>query len=177
MRAELVRRLMTLATFVAMWLVAPSAFASEAEGLHEMSFAFSFASVASLASEASASEPISRETTTPAPIPDAGRAAPLCDERAATAIAPPPQLQDVEQSLDTTCAAGEDVFGVRRDGHQVERERAPSRAPEARAQEPLIGSLLLSIGRGAGVLLPAPAAADMPRLPGHRTPLDRPPRV
>jgi hypothetical protein len=190
MRAKLVRDLVTLATFVAMWLVAPAAFASTSSlasavdaSMDGMSLALSFASPASpLASEAPApsrdAARASQSPTSPPPPPaNVRNAAPLCDARGATMFAPPPQLQDTEQSLDSDCPTDDDAFGLGRDGHQVEHPRAPARANEAGSQEPPLGCAWPPIGRGEGVRVPAPEDADVWRLPGHRTPLDRPPRA
>lgn len=178
MRPKHVRDLVTLATFVAMWLVAPRAFASDA-----LTSSLSLASIATFGAAASEPEPEpvrSREVSTApaAPPPDARRAAPVCDPRGATMFAPAPQLQDPEQSLDVDgCADAEAFAALLRDGHQVGRGRAPAGDGELHSQEPMIGSHALPIGRGEGVRVPAPEAARSWRLPGHRTTLDRPPRA
>lgn len=176
MRPKLVRDLVTLATFVAMWLVAPRAFAADA-----MTSTLSVASFSTFGSAASEPEPartLEASTAPVAPPPSFRHAAPVCDPRGATMFAPPPQLQDPEQSLDVDgCADAEAFAALLRDGHQVDRGSVPAGEGAVHAQEPLVGGHALPIGRGEGVRVPAPEPAHPWRLPGHRTPLDRPPRT
>jgi hypothetical protein len=181
MGRKLVRPLVTLATFVALWLVAPSALAkSSLSSVMSVSLGLSEETTAPVSrAEADPLDPLASEEAPP-PAPAIPRnAAPLCDPRGATMFAPPPQLQDVEQSLEVSrdCAR-DDGLRTLRDGHQVERHRAPSPgSSETTSHEPTLGSSLLLIGRGEGVRVPAPDADRQRSRPGHRTLPERPPRA
>ncbi len=174
MPSKLVRDLMALAAFVAVWLVAPRAFASDAASL--ASFALSFSAEASTPAPETTT-PYSSTEAPPPPPANPRNAAPVCDPRGATMFAPPPQLQDSEQSLEVTTDCAADGWSAHLSGRQVERGRGPQGQADPISQEPTIASAALPIGCGEGVRVPAPEA-DRERLrPGHRTLLDRPPRA
>ncbi len=181
MGRKLARPLVTLATFVALWLVAPSALAKSAvSSVMSMSLGFSDEAAAPVSKvEVEAVEPLVSEEPPPPALPAPRNAAPLCDPRGATMFAPPPQLQDVEQSLEVSRDCAREGGPLRlRDGHQVERHRAPSPGPgEMTSQEPTIGGCVLPIGCGEGVRVPAPDADRDRSRPGHRTLPERPPRA
>lgn len=102
--------------------------------------------------------------------------APVCDPRGAIAFAPPPQIQDLEQSLDVVLNE-DDCTSPSTETRHVERDRAP-RLLTWSAQEPAAAPPAVMAVRGGGerVLAPAAPAGDGAR-PGYRASLDRPPRA
>ena len=103
------------------------------------------------------------------------RAAPICDPRGAIGFAPPPQIQDLEVTLDVVlndgCTSSQDDL----------LRAVPQRAPHADAaptQEPALTSVVSPApdpSSSARVL--APRATDV-RLPaGVKRAVDRPPRA
>jgi hypothetical protein len=98
--------------------------------------------------------------------------APVCDPRGATTFAPPPQIQDAEQSLDIPADCGQDdpletshVLPGR--GPQI--DITFSQEPVAAAQAPVHG--LVFVERR-----PAQVADDLERPSGVRSSIERPPR-
>lgn len=103
-----------------------------------------------------------------------GRGAPICDERAATMFAPPPQLQDPETSIDLGDAAPEDCAADARFVKHCHEGQAPSQAPEA--PEHALGAAIPSVGRPGSVALECDLSyVDLERA-GVRATLERPPR-
>jgi len=99
-------------------------------------------------------------------------AAPLCDPRGATMFAPPPQIQDTEQSLDVVpdCAVDSPL-----DVRSVLPQRGGA-ITFSISQEPMTPSVLALPPIMVGELLAAPSAS-LVRLPrGVRSALERPPR-
>jgi hypothetical protein len=101
--------------------------------------------------------------------------APVCDPRGATTFAPPPQLQDLEQSLDVVepedCAARSEETR-----HVTSPKRAPRVVPSA-GQEPATAGPPLPVACAESERLSAPVAKVPTSSPGYRTPLERPPRA
>lgn len=164
MSSRLLRALFTLAAFVAAWFVVSPA---QAEAAHSAMSSFVPATLAPPA-------PAPAPETVP---PDAR--APLCDARGAITFAPPPQMQDVEVSLDTGLTA-EDCLG----GTSTERAHraAPGRAPlpldaSSASSDAAVLAVAVALAASARELLPAPAASTSCSRPGIRSTVDRPPRA
>jgi len=100
-------------------------------------------------------------------------AAPVCDPRGAIMFAPPPQMQDPEQSLDVVapCDHAEDPF--------VARQVTPQRGPQidlSSSQEPVTPNAFVVPLSPPLERIAAPEEA-LPRAPaGVRSALERPPR-
>lgn len=102
--------------------------------------------------------------------------APLCDPRGASAIAPPPQMQSLEMSLDVVVV--DDDCSDLLDAHQVTPGRAPRGAEGASASQPQFQTPSAVVTPTApNDRLPAPAASIRFARPGFRVSLDRPPRA
>jgi len=100
-------------------------------------------------------------------------AAPVCDPRGAIMFAPPPQMQDPEQSLDVVapCDRAEDPFAAR----QVTPQRGPQ-IDLSSSQEPVTPSAFVVPLSPPLARIAAPEEA-LPRAPaGVRSALERPPR-
>jgi hypothetical protein len=102
--------------------------------------------------------------------------APLCDPHGATGIAPPPQLQQPETSIDTGVAA-EDCSELIALTTSFDNGRAPEPAPPSASQEPLAASAAPA-SAGAGVTGSiARDRLDVSERAGARSRVDRPPRT
>ena len=165
--------LTTLVVTLLVWLAPKAAFAGEVS--FSQPFAASFSeSFASFATPGPA----------PAPAPLLARIAPtdrapLCDPRGAITFAPPPQMQDVEASLDTGLTL-EDCLASLRD-NDVKRA-APGRAPlpfdaSSASSDAAVIATAVMLAACARELLPAPAASTSCSRPGIRSTVDRPPRA
>ncbi len=106
-------------------------------------------------------------------VSPASAMAPVCDPRGAVGFAPPPQIQDLELSLDIPA----DCFDVNPletknyvPGHGVQVETSPS-------QEPLAQADLVVLGLEFAERLPVREQEEARPPPGFRMSLDRPPRV
>lgn len=101
--------------------------------------------------------------------------APLCDPRGAITFAPPPQMQDLEVSLDTgmadDCTPSSPV-----EGRRADRGRAPAPIDASASREPVTSSFATHLAPPAGALVPAPEATRQGSRPGIRSTVDRPPR-
>ena len=100
-------------------------------------------------------------------------AAPVCDPRGAIMFAPPPQMQDPEQSLDVVapCDHAEDPFAAR----QVTPQRGPQ-IDLSSSQEPVTPNGFVVPSPVCLQRLPA-AREEFARAPaGVRSALERPPR-
>ena len=100
-------------------------------------------------------------------------AAPLCDPRGAIMFAPPPQMQDPEQSLDVVapCDPREDPFAI----HQVGPQRG-SQIQISFSQEPATTSAFVVPLSPPLARLAAPEAALARPPNGVRSALERPPQ-
>ena len=101
-------------------------------------------------------------------------AAPVCDPRGAIMFAPPPQMQDPEQSLDVVAPCdgrSDDPFAARQAG--------PQRGPQIEivdSREPALTSIVVVPLSPPLARLGAPEEG-LPRAPaGVRSALERPPR-
>jgi hypothetical protein len=169
------RALVTLATFLIAWLtwlVAPAAaHAAEASFTSGMGASFVPTSVA-------ASLPMTAPAPSPESVPPSSRA-PLCDPRGAITFAPPPQMQDVEVTMDTGLTA-DDCLAEAFSAHSG--RAAPGRAPlpidaSSASTQPAVITPAVSLVACGRELLPAPVASTTCSRPGIRSTVDRPPRV
>lgn len=170
MRSRLLRALLTLAAFVAAWFVVSPAQAGEIATTAMANASFVPASLAP-----------------PAPLPEAeppSSRAPLCDPRGATTFAPPPQMQEVEATLDTgltldDCfddAGADPARRGARASYRSGRAPLPIDAFSASTDAAVLSTavLLAAVWRE---LTPAPAASTPCFRPGIRSTVDRPPRA
>lgn len=105
---------------------------------------------------------------------DAQAAAPLCDPRGAITFAPPPQMQDPEQSLDVVAPCdprAEDPLAAR----QVDQQRGPQ-IQIAFSQEPATTNAIVIPLSPPLARIDAPEAALARTPAGVRSALERPPR-
>ena len=112
MSSRLSHLLLTVTTLVVatiVWLVPSTA------GAREASFAASFAPV----TVASAPPVLLLAAAAP------GDRAPLCDPRGAITFAPPPQMQDVEVTLDTGLTVDDCMAAASGESRHASRGRAP----------------------------------------------------
>jgi hypothetical protein len=106
--------------------------------------------------------------------------APLCDPRGAIMFAPPPQMQDVEASLDTGLTLDDCLGSSAKDADA--RRAHPGRAPlpidaSSASTDAAVLAAAVALAASALELLPAPAASTMCWRPGFRSTVDRPPRA
>jgi hypothetical protein len=171
--SPLLLALTTLVVVTLVWLAPKAAFAGDAS--FTPSFTASFVPVVSLVS---APLPAPSEHERLARIAPTDRA-PLCDPRGATMFAPPPQMQDVEASLDSGLTLEECLANLREtDGHRA----APGRAPlpidaSSASSDAAVLATAVMLAASARELLPAPAASTSCSRPGIRSTVDRPPRA
>ena len=170
--SPLLLALTTLVVMTLVWLAPRAAFAGDAS--FSQVFAASFAPAP--AAPASDRSPVSPDLL--ARIAPADRA-PLCDPRGAITFAPPPQMQDVEVSLDTGLTLDECLASLRDNG--VNRA-APGRAPlpldaHSASSDAAVIATAVMLAACARELLPAPAASTSCSRPGIRSTVDRPPRA
>ena len=105
---------------------------------------------------------------------EAHAAAPLCDPRGAITFAPPPQMQDPEQSLDVVAPCdprAEDPLSAR----QVDQQRGPQ-IQIAFSQEPMTTNAFVIPLSPPLARLAAPEEAFARAPSGVRSALERPPR-
>jgi hypothetical protein len=102
--------------------------------------------------------------------------APVCDPRGAIGFAPPPQLQDPEQSLDIV-VNDSDCTESPLSTHHVVPNRAPPPDMSASSQPPAAAAAAVAVARPAFDLLPAPDASEVPSCSGFRDDVERPPRL
>ncbi|MBX3208604.1 MAG: hypothetical protein KF764_26460 [Labilithrix sp.] len=174
-RRKLVSTIVALATFAVVWLVvSPASATTSALGADPLRAADLMSFVGSAESPKPA--PVGREASfagmdaAPKPV----RAmAPVCDPRGAIGFAPPPQIQDLELSLDIPA----DCFEVNPletknyvPGHHLRIDLSSSQEPVAPTQAVLPPVELSE-------RLPVRACVETRPSPGVRASLDRPPRV
>ncbi len=156
------RAFFTLTTLAVVWLVTAPALAQNAS------------------SSTPVSVPMSRM---PAPavddsVPTTSRA-PLCDPRGATTFAPPPQMQDVEVSLDSGLTLDDCVSNERtsRLGGRAAPGRAPTPLDASASSDAAVITAVATLAAAARELLPVPVASTTSPRPGIRSTVDRPPRA
>jgi hypothetical protein len=154
MRSRLLRAFFTITTLAVVWFVASPALAANA--------------AVSMVPPADPSAPILAR-------PSLARA-PLCDPRGATTFAPPPQMQDVEVSLDTGLTLDDCMSPSRNDAYRA----APGRTPLLDAPASSDAAVLTAVPAvpaSVRELMPVPAASTECPRPGVRRTVDRPPRA
>ena len=164
--ARLLRALFTLTAFAVVWLVASPARADE--GLM---------SAYALFSPAESTE--SRPAPPPPPVvPETG--APLCDRRGAITFAPPPQMQDLEMSLDTGVSLDDCLRGITATGEHglsASHGRAPTPQEIFSSSDPATLAAIAALRASARERLPVPDASTSCPASGIRSTLERPPRA
>jgi hypothetical protein len=170
MRLRLLRVLFTLTAFAVVWLVTSRANASN-ESTASSKDAASFAAFASFAPRSVAPAP-------PPVVPMRDRA-PLCDPRGAITFAPPPQMQDVEVTLDTGLTVDDCMAAASGESRHASRGRAPAPTgdPSSMTSDVAVNTAVNKLARASRELTPAPAASTSCSRPGFRSTVDRPPRV
>lgn len=103
-------------------------------------------------------------------------AAPVCDPRGAIMFAPPPQMQDPEQSLDIV-VNDDDCTQSPLETRHIVPNRAPVSIDMGPAQDPATANVALSVAEPEGELCPAPVASLSFARPGFRSDVERPPRA
>lgn len=156
MRIRLLRAFFTLTTLAVVWFVASPALAARAPvSLHPPADAHS------------------------SDVPASSRA-PLCDPRGATTFAPPPQMQDVELSLDTGLTLDDCMTTRSRDARRAAPGRTPSPIDASASRDAASDRFITAVATLAASvreLLPVPAASTSCPRPGVRSTVDRPPRA
>ena len=103
-------------------------------------------------------------------------AAPMCDQRGATGIAPPPQLQQPQTTIDIG-APPEDCSGLFAMTTAFDSGRAPEPSPPIAAQDPLVASAAPAVSPAVvSGKFGREAAAGSERAE-ERARVDRPPRA
>ncbi len=103
--------------------------------------------------------------------------APLCDARGAITFAPPPQMQELEVSLDVGVPA--DCFAPASAGETRTADNGRAPVPldaSANAREPVAHGGGVVVVDAPSVPMPPPDASASCARPGHRSTVDRPPR-
>ncbi|AKU95787.1 hypothetical protein AKJ09_02451 [Labilithrix luteola] len=103
-------------------------------------------------------------------------AAPVCDPRGAIMFAPPPQMQDPQQSLDIVVNEDDCTQSPLETRHLVSH-RAPLLIDSGPAQDPATANVATSVADPESELCPAPVASLSFARPGFRSDLERPPRA
>jgi hypothetical protein len=110
--------------------------------------------------------------------------APQCDPRGAITFAPPPQMQEVEVSLDTSVTAEEclDAISSGRSPRTSLGRLGRGQAPEphdasSASTDAAVLVTAVALAASARELTPAPAASTSCLRPGFRSTVDRPPRA
>ena len=170
--SSLLLLLTTLVVTALVWLAPKAAFASDAS--YSASFAASFAPAPAPVPAPSVLERLARFAPTDR--------APLCDPRGATTFAPPPQMQDVEVSLDSGLTLEECLASLGRNSHDDVKRAAPGRAPPPLAasgvsSDAAVLATRVMLAACARELLPVPVASTSCPRPGIRSTVDRPPRA
>jgi len=158
-RIRLLRAFFTLTTLAVVWFVASPALAANATSLVD-------APIMSLMH--------------PAPPPAAAPVygAPLCDPRGATTFAPPPQLQDVEVSLDSGLTLDDCMTSSTHDEtHRAAPRRAPLPVDAFSSSDAAAIAAVATLAAAARELLPVPVPSTVCPRPGIRSTVDRPPRA
>jgi hypothetical protein len=162
MRVRLFRVVLTLTAWAVVWLVTAPAFARQLLVSLEPP-------LESLPADAPSVEKL---------LPSSW--APLCDPRGASALAPPPQMQDVERTLDAGLTLEDCMASTSVAASHAETNRAP-KVPDVRSSnEPArngvtFGSFSLCAPRSGRVPVERPRRTRA-RL-GFREAVERPPRV
>ena len=167
--SSLLLLLTTLVVTALVWLAPKAAFAGDPTA--SASFAASFAPV-----PAPLTERLQLERIAPTDR------APLCDPRGATTFAPPPQMQDVEVSLDSGLTLEECLASLGRNSHDDVKRAAPGRAPppfdaSSASSDAAVLATAVMLAACARELLPVPVASTSCPRPGIRSTVDRPPRA
>jgi hypothetical protein len=103
-------------------------------------------------------------------------AAPLCDPRGATGVAPAPQLQQPETSIDVGMAPDEcDLLSTMTT--TIDDGRAPEPTPPSAAQDQLVPSVVPEIAPAASAGSFSRDGVSGSERAGARARVDRPPRV
>ena len=170
--SSLLLALTTLVVTALVWLAPKAAFAGDATA--SASFAASFASFAPVP----APLPVQLQLARIAPTDRA----PLCDPRGATTFAPPPQMQDVEVSLDSGLTLEECLASLGRNSHDDVKRAAPGRVPSpldasSASSDAAVLATAVMLAACARELLPVPVASTSCPRPGIRSKVDRPPRA
>jgi hypothetical protein len=105
----------------------------------------------------------------------AAEKAPVCDPRGAIAFAPPPQIQDLEQSIDVV-TNDDDCTASPLSVRNVTPDRAPA-FDGFGAQDSALPALLSLVTSFEGERLVWPDPARSPRRPGFTSSIERPPRL
>ncbi len=166
------------------WLVPSTARASEASFEFDDTHSFSASFLPQiLHTPASSPTPVAApsvpmDVTPPAPIAPTNKA-PLCDPRGAITFASPPQMQDLEVTLDTGLTI-DDCLGTVH-GSDV-NQAAPGRAPlpidaQSASSDAAILHAAVVLAASGRELLPAPGPSTTCSRPGIRSTVDRPPRA
>ena len=161
-RIRLLRALFTLTTLAVVWLVASPALAANVPGMH--------------ASMRAPPDPFGKAATS---VPASSRA-PLCDPRGATTFAPPPQVQDVERSLDTGLTLDDCMTTTSRGARRAVPGRTPLPTGASASSDSASDRLILAVAvlaAAARELLPVPAVSTSCARPGVRSTVDRPQRA
>ncbi len=167
MRFRFIRAFVTLTTLAVVWLVSAPALAQNA----------SLTSATNLRTAPMSTVPVPVDNS----VPPTSRA-PLCDPRGATTFAPPPQMQDVEVTLDTgltldDCVSSPTSREGRREGHRAAPGRAPTPLDATPSSDAAVITAVATLAASARGLLPVPVASTSCPRPGIRSTVDRPPRA
>jgi len=103
--------------------------------------------------------------------------APLCDPRGAVTFAPPPQMQQLEVSLDIGTFDDCGSSSSEADARHADTGRPPVQIDASSSREPLTRAATTPVAGPASELVPAPAASEVCSRPGVRSTVDRPPRA
>ena len=150
MRIRLLRALFTLTTLAVVWFVTSPALAANA--------------------------PVSLHPPAERSAP-ALSGAPLCDPRGATTFAPPPQMQDVELSLDSGLTLDDCMTTRSSDAGRAAPGRAPAPLDASASSDAMLISAVATLAAAARELQLVPVASTPCPRPGIRSTVDRPPRA
>lgn len=187
MRPGSLRLLSALAAFLAAWLVVSAAQAGQASA-PVLSFMTLMTSETSPANASFDGVPTAPSLRLPdhdaAPDADAelpSSRAPQCDPRGAITFAPPPQMQDVEVSVDTSVSA-EECLDAMSSGRSLRGGVGRGRAPVphdafSASTDAAVLATAVALAASARELSPAPVASTSCLRPGIRSTVDRPPRA
>ncbi|MDB4943880.1 MAG: hypothetical protein JWP97_3414 [Labilithrix sp.] len=174
----LLRAFVTLTTLAVVWLVASPA---RAQAPLSRDVRLSHATVAAMSMLTEPEDAREPDADAPPASSDASSTgAGLCDRRGATSLAPPPQMQEREATLDTTLTL-EDCLsdvGVTRSATPA-RRAAPERAPvatDSSSSDPAVLTAVASLAAPVRERTPAPIDTVTHGPIGIRSTIDRPPR-
>jgi hypothetical protein len=166
MRIRLLRAFFTITTLAVVWFVASPALAANAP-----------VSMVPPADTSTPSTPSTPSLARPSLARPSLARAPLCDPRGATTFAPPPQMQDVEVSLDTGLTLDDCMSPSR---HNDAYRAAPGRTPLLDAPASSDAAVLTAVPALVAPmreLMSVPVASTECPRPGVRSTVDRPPRA